>query len=245
MPAVILPRSLAALIPGVEHLTTAPGATVGEVIAALDARWPGVSDRLCEAGPRIRDHINVFVEGERTNRLDEPIASDATIHIIPAIAGGAGPTGTVQERDVVSWATLDELVAGLAEQVRGEYDAMLAITRGGMVPAGMLAYRLGIRDILVAAVAYYDDTGTPGPEPTFLQFPADPLLRGRRILIVDEVWDSGATIVAVTERVEMAGGIPTTAVVHYKPGRSVVPAVPDHFAVSTDAWVVYPFKAGR
>ena len=249
MAAVILPRSLAALIPGVEHRTTAPGTTVGEVIAALDARWPGVADRLCEAGPRIRDHINVFVDGERTMRLDQAVSADTTIHVIPAIAGGAQTTATTEaagvQRDIVSWEELDRLVAGLAEKVRGDYDAMLAITRGGMVPAGMLAYRLGIRDILVAAVAYYDDTGTPGPEPTFLQFPADPLLRGRRVLVVDEVWDSGATIHAVTERVRQAGGIPTTVVVHYKPGRSVVPSVPDHFAVSTDAWVVYPFKAGR
>ncbi len=145
----------------------------------------------------------------------------------------------------MTWDDLDRLVASLAAQVAGEYDAMLAITRGGMVPAGMLAYRLGIRDILVAAVAYYDEHGAPGPAPTFLQFPADPLLRGRRVLLVDEVWDSGTTIHAVSERVRQAGGIPTTAVLHYKPARSVVPGVPDHYAAATDAWVVYPFKAGR
>ena len=95
---------------------------------------------------------------------------------------------------------------------------MLCITRGGLVPAGMLAYRLRIRNILVAAVAFYDDEGVPGPNPTFLQFPADPLLRGQRVLIVDEVWESGTTIHAVTERVVQAGGIPTTVVLHYKPG---------------------------
>jgi hypothetical protein len=108
----------------------------------------------------------------------------------------------------------------------------------------MLAYRLGIRDILVAAVAYYDDDGHRGEVPSFLQFPADPVLRGRRVLIVDEVWDSGATIAAVVERVRAAGGIPTTAVIHYKPGRSTVEGEPDHFAAATDRWVVYPFKAG-
>jgi hypoxanthine phosphoribosyltransferase len=108
----------------------------------------------------------------------------------------------------------------------------------------MLAYRLRIRNILVAAVEFYDDEGRPGPRPTFLQFPADPLLRGQRILVVDEVWDSGTTIHAVTERVRQAGGLPTTAVLHYKPGRSVVPGEPDVHAVTTDAWVVYPFKAG-
>lgn len=149
------------------------------------------------------------------------------------------------DKDIVSWDALAEMVADLATKVRGEYDVMLAITRGGLVPAGMLAYRLGIRNILVAAVEYYDDEGKPGPHPTFLQFPADPLLRGQRVLVVDEVWDSGTTIHAVSERVRQAGGEPTTAVLHYKPARSKVPGAPDHFAVTTDRWVVYPFKAGQ
>jgi hypothetical protein len=148
-------------------------------------------------------------------------------------------------KDHVRWEDLDDMVRSLADAVRGEYDVMLAITRGALVPAGMLAYRLGIRNILVAAVAYYDDTGQPGPSPTFLQFPADPLLHGKRVLIVDEVWDSGTTIHAVTERVRQAGGIPTTAVLHYKPVHSVVPQEPDHYVVETSAWVVYPFKAGK
>lgn len=159
---------------------------------------------------------------------------------------GAAPGASVaDDRDVVDWPKLEELVGQLAEKVRGEYDVMLAITRGGLVPAGMLAYLLGIRDILVAAVAFYDDTGEPGDQPAFLQFPADPLLHGKRVLIVDEVWDTGTTIEAVVERVRLGGGIPTTAVLHFKPVRSKVASVPDHFVVSTDAWVVYPFKYGR
>jgi hypoxanthine phosphoribosyltransferase len=148
------------------------------------------------------------------------------------------------EKDHVSWDDLVELVARLGDQVRGEYDVMLCITRGGMVPAGMLAYRLGIRNILVAAVEFYDSLGHPAAAPTFLQFPADPQLHGRRVLIVDEVWDTGTTIAAVIDRVRLAGGQPTTAVLHYKPTHSVVDAVPDHHVVTTDRWVVYPFKGG-
>ena len=159
-------------------------------------------------------------------------------------AGMSAPT--IPERDIVSWDDLDRLVADLAGRLVGTaFDVLLCITRGGLVPAGMLAYRLRIRNILVAAVAFYDDEGQPGPHPTFLQFPADPLLRGQRVLIVDEVWESGTTIHAVTERVIQAGGIPTTAVLHYKPGRSRVPGTPDLHAVETDNWVVYPFKAGN
>ena len=146
---------------------------------------------------------------------------------------------------VVSWADLDDLVGRLATAVGTDYDVVLAITRGALVPTGMLAYRLSLRNIVVAAVAYYDDAGQPAEQPTFLQFPGDPLLHGRRVLIVDEVWDSGTTIAAVVERVRLAGGQPTTAVLHYKPTHSRVPIAPDFHVVDTDAWVVYPYKYGR
>jgi hypoxanthine phosphoribosyltransferase len=161
------------------------------------------------------------------------------------VGAAVGAEATFVEKDVVTWDALEVLVKQLAQQVGSEHDVLLAITRGGLVPAGMLAYLLGHRDILVAAVAYYDDSGQPGEQPAFLQFPADPLLHGKRVLIVDEVWDTGTTIEAVVERVRLAGGEPTTAVLHFKPQRSKVASVPDHHVVSTDAWVVYPFKYGR
>jgi hypoxanthine phosphoribosyltransferase len=109
----------------------------------------------------------------------------------------------------------------------------------------MLDYRLGIRDILVAAVARYDDAGAATDQPLILQFPPGEALAGRRVLIVDEVWDSGVTLHEVTRRVAAAGGHPTTAVLHFKPARSRLAARPDHAAAETDAWVVYPFKGGR
>jgi hypoxanthine phosphoribosyltransferase len=148
-------------------------------------------------------------------------------------------------RDVLTWEAMDRLVVTLCERIQGEFDVLLTIARGGMVPASMVAYRLGFRNILVAAVAYYGEDGTPGEQPVFLQFPAGALLRGKRVLIVDEVWESGATIHAVLDRVRAAGGRPTTAVLHYKPARSRVPEVPDFVAAETDDWVVYPYKAGR
>lgn len=150
-------------------------------------------------------------------------------------------------RDIVTWDDLDGLVSRLADRLAAEPapDVVLPISRGGLVPAGMLGYRLGWRNMLVASVVAYDDeTGFRG-QADFLEFPADEHLRGRRVLIVDEVWDSGTTIAAVSERVRAAGGHPVTAVLHYKPGRSRVEIEPDHFVVATDAWVVYPFKAGR
>lgn len=87
MALVILPRSLAAILPGLPRRTSIDGATVAEVVAALDASWPGVADRILEPGPAIREHINVFVDGEPAD-LATSVPSGATIHVIPAVAGG-------------------------------------------------------------------------------------------------------------------------------------------------------------
>ncbi len=121
----------------------------------------------------------------------------------------------------VTWDDLDDLVAQLAERLAAAPapDVVLAISRGGLVPAGMLGYRMGWRDMLLAAVVVYDDESGFRGEAEFLQFPADEQLRGKRVLIIDEVWDSGTTIAAVSDRIRAAGGVPITAVLHYKPGK--------------------------
>jgi molybdopterin converting factor small subunit len=85
---VHLPGSLVRLFPGAPREVEVAATSVGELIARLDARWPGMRDRLCDAGPEIRRHINVFVDGERA-RLDTPLVRDAEVQIIPAVSGGA------------------------------------------------------------------------------------------------------------------------------------------------------------
>ena len=87
MAEVHLPRSLVALFPGAPRRLTARGASVAEVIADLDAQVPGIRNRLLDAGPTIRTHINVFVSGERAT-LSTPVPSDAVVHVIPAVSGG-------------------------------------------------------------------------------------------------------------------------------------------------------------
>jgi molybdopterin synthase sulfur carrier subunit len=87
MATVVLPRSLVALFPGAERRTSVAGATVAEVVAALDGRIPGLADRVLTAGPAIREHLNVFVDGERAS-LATPVGPDAVVHVIPAVSGG-------------------------------------------------------------------------------------------------------------------------------------------------------------
>jgi sulfur-carrier protein len=84
---VILPRSLVSLIPGTERSTTVEATTVATVLDRLDERTPGLRNRLVDAGPSIREHINVFVDGVQAS-LDTPVPDGATVHVIPAVSGG-------------------------------------------------------------------------------------------------------------------------------------------------------------
>lgn len=86
---VHLPRSLVALFPDAPRQLEADGATVIDVIDALDARIPGLRNRLVDAGPSLRTHINVFVAGRRA-RLDTAVPAGADVHVIPAVSGGSG-----------------------------------------------------------------------------------------------------------------------------------------------------------
>ena len=87
MATVLLPRSLLALFPGAERRHDVTGATVGAVLVELDAKVPGMRDRLVQEGPRLRPHINVFVDGFPAD-LATPVGPAATVHVIPAVSGG-------------------------------------------------------------------------------------------------------------------------------------------------------------
>src|SRR5690606_20398092 len=140
------------------------------------------------------------------------------------------------KKDFHSWERIDRLVKELVKQINpADWDTVLAVTRGGMIPGCLVSEALNLRNVLTAAVMFYTDIGETLKEPRFLQFPSDPLLHGKRVLIVDDVWDSGRTAIAVKKRVQEAGGRPGIAVIHYKPTHSAFPDErPDYYVVETD-----------
>ena len=89
-------------------------------------------------------------------------------------------TATQPVKINVTWDDLDRLVAELAQRLTAAPapDVVLAISRGGLVPAGMLGYRMGWRDMLLAAVVAYDDESGFRGQADFLQFPSDDQIAG-------------------------------------------------------------------
>lgn len=84
---VRLPAVLQSLFPAAERLVESRAATVDALMDDLDARWPGMRERLCDERPSLRRHINVFVDGERA-ALDTPIHPGADVFVLLAISGG-------------------------------------------------------------------------------------------------------------------------------------------------------------
>jgi uncharacterized protein len=118
-------------------------------------------------------------------------------------------------RELLTWNDVDKLIDHLLPQFEVEFDAMVMITRGGIVPGGLLAETLGLTHILTAAVDFpaemeREKTGLFA-WPRFLQFPEDTLLRERHTLVVDDVWGSGRNITAVKTGSPPQEGCPTPA----------------------------------
>jgi len=63
-------------------------ATVGEAIAALDRRFPGLAFRIIDEQQQIRPHMNIFLGEEKAHDLSTPISAGAEIYIVGALSGG-------------------------------------------------------------------------------------------------------------------------------------------------------------
>lgn len=148
-------------------------------------------------------------------------------------------------RVYLTWHDVEELVTKVVMQLNTPYDALLLVARGGIIPGGMIAEALKMKDVLTASVLFQHGSGVRAEMswPRFLQFPADPVLNGKKILVVDNLWDRGRTIVTVKSRVQGAGGMAETAVLHWKQRQSLFKdEKPDYYAAITDDWIYYPWQ---
>jgi len=87
MADVHLPPTIPPLFENLPRRVEVEAATVDEAFSRLDERWPGLRDRLCEPGPALRRHINVYVDRERAD-LGTALGAGARVDVIAAISGG-------------------------------------------------------------------------------------------------------------------------------------------------------------
>jgi len=87
MADVHLPATLPPLFVDLPRRLDVDATSVDEAIERLNERWPGMRDRLCEPGPTLRPHINVYVDRERAG-LETPLEPGSRVDVLAAISGG-------------------------------------------------------------------------------------------------------------------------------------------------------------
>ncbi len=154
------------------------------------------------------------------------------------------PPDTDLQLEFLSWQNIDALIDHLLPQFRGEFDAVLIIARGGLVPGGYLAEIMRVETVLTTSVHCGPVVKQKLTWPAFTQFPDDSLLKGQRVLVVDDIWAHGVNMVVVKERAVAAGAEAETAVLHYRPRSSLFAHLgPDYYGAITDRYIVYPWES--
>ncbi len=147
-------------------------------------------------------------------------------------------------KEVLTWQGFGDATRELAITIaQGDYkpEIVIAVARGGLLLAGGLAYALGLKLADAINVEFYTDVHTTLPDPVLLAPKLDTeSIRRKRLLVVDDVADSGRTLALVLDLLHGLGAEARSAVLYAKPTTVVQP---DYVWRHTAEWIVFPWSA--
>ena len=148
------------------------------------------------------------------------------------------------EREILTYELFGQAARELATMIAADGfrpDAIVAIARGGLTLAGALGYALDVKMLGSLNVEFYTDVEQTLADPVVLPPTLDQdSLRGKSILLVDDVADSGRTLALVLQLLQAGGGEVRTVCLYAKP-QSV--QEPDYVWRRTSKWIAFPWSA--
>ena len=146
------------------------------------------------------------------------------------------------EFDVLSWKRALKMILELSEKIVSDNfnpDIIIAILRGGMIPARALSDVLNIDALGTLGLSFYKTIAETKDKPKVTQ-EVNVDISGKRILIVDDVADTGETLIEAVNYLRRKGAKEIkVATLHIKPWSKFVP---DFVIEKTDKWIVYPWE---
>ncbi len=143
-----------------------------------------------------------------------------------------------------SWDDIHLYSAKLAVRILRDYipDAIIGVLRGGYIVARVVADVMDVKDLSVVEVKFYRGLEEKAEKPIITQ-PLVADVRGKSVLIVDDVVDSGRTLQIVAEQARLRGAKDLkSAALFYKP-RSIVR--PDYYIMKTTKWILFPWETAE
>ncbi|BDI23285.1 phosphoribosyltransferase [Herbiconiux sp. L3-i23] len=151
---------------------------------------------------------------------------------------------TAIAKEVLSWADFGDASRALAQQIADsgfEPEIVIAIARGGLTVGGAIAYALGVKSCGAINVELYTGIDETLPEPLVLPPLLDgSALAGKRVLLADDVSQSGQTLKLAVEIIEGMGAEVRSVTLYTKPQTIFVP---DYAWRDTDLWITFPWSA--
>ncbi|MFI7068863.1 phosphoribosyltransferase [Micromonospora sediminicola] len=149
----------------------------------------------------------------------------------------------MDEREVLDWARFGEASRELSHSVADDGfrpDIILSIARGGLLVAGALSYALAVKNLHVMNIEFYTGVDERLPMPVVLPpVPNAVNLTNARVLVVDDVADTGATLQVVHDFCADHVAEARCAVLYEKP-RSLVKC--EYVWRHTDRWIEFPWS---
>jgi uncharacterized protein len=145
--------------------------------------------------------------------------------------------------EVPTWSQIYDYLLCLAEKLQAQAyrpDVVVGVCRGGLIPARILVDLLEARQFASIQVEFYIGLGETKEAPTLKQALALSVA-GKRVLLVDDIADSGKTLqFAVNYLKEQGAAEIKTVTIYYK---TCSVTKPDFYEKETDCWVVFPWEA--
>lgn len=142
-----------------------------------------------------------------------------------------------------SWDELHEYIKQIVKKIKkDDYhpDIVIALSRGGFVPAKFICDLLIIKDLVSIKVDHWGVTATKDGK-AHLRYPIDVDLTGKKVLIVDDITDSGESMIIATDFVKKLNPkeVKTAAIFHIKHSKFI----PDYYSKKIDwVWVMWPWN---
>lgn len=147
------------------------------------------------------------------------------------------------QRETLTWEGFGDATRELSRAIVADGyapEVVVAVARGGLLPGGALAYGLGIKNCGAINVEFYTGVGTVLAAPELLPPELDmSYLDGRRVLLVDDVADSGRTLELAVRLLRERGALVRSAVIYTKPTTIVQP---DYVWRDTSLWIDFPWS---
>lgn len=116
----------------------------------------------------------------------------------------------------MDWQRIEKEIKKLAIMINTQPDIIVAVIRGGLIPARLLAKHLSIKDMFALTVKKVDDERK-------IFSSVEQNLTGIKVLLVEDVLESGKSIIVAREYLESLGAHVTTASLYYQPHTELVP----------------------